>query len=372
VQRITPGSVLRRAAALTIVVGALAVAGSSSWALATPPTPTPTERAVGSSGERIAPRGRFTPLRSVPAGATVVHYGIEPVQAYDIDFDASTWSLNFTMWWRWRGDIDPVTTTVFDNASSPGSFFTMKYSYADADGRSTPTTLVTGERYQAADVQAQFTGNFRLQDYPLDAHDLEIRFQNDRYPLDLLVYLPDHGGRTAQRFLVPDWRTDAIEYGTYVNHTTTDFGDPTATGAYRRWSLGTYQIEVSRPRSHFVIGLLMPLCFVLAVVIAVLLMKAEHEASRLAIAATGLLTVIFLQQGYSNDLPPTAPVALMDKIYGLAFAVVFVVIARVIWETFQVFHHKRESHPYVRFDRSLAIALACVFAIGTALLVIAV
>ena len=53
-------------------------------------------------------------------------------------------------------------------------------------------------------------------------------------------------------------------------------------------------------------------------------MKAEHEASRLAIAATGLLTVIFLQQGYSNDLPPTAPVALMDKIYGLAFAVVFI------------------------------------------------
>ena len=79
--------------------------------------------------------------------------------------------------------------------------------------------------------------------------------------------------------------------------------------------------------------------------------------------ATALLTTVFLQLSSMDAVGQTSVLVLMDKIYGLGFAIVFIVIARVIWETFQVFHHKRESHPYVRFDRSLAIVLACAFAL---------
>jgi len=353
-----------------VVAGALGSTALAAGATGDGTVPAANER-LGSSGEQNVPRGRITPLRSVPPGAEVVHYGIEPIQAYSVDFDKSVWSLNFYMWWRWRGEIDPVATTVFDNATWPSSYFSITYSYTDGAGRPASTTLANGDHYQLAFVQAQFTSNFRMQRYPLDHHDLEIRFENTTYPSAQLVYVPDEGGRTGQRLHMPDWKVERVAYGAYVKHYSTDFGDPTATGEYRNWSLGTYQIEVSRPTSHFAIGLLLPLSLVLAVVIAVLLIKAEHESSRLAIAATGLLTVIFLQQGYDRDLPPTAPVVLMDKIYGLAFAIVFIVIARVIWETFQVFHHKRESRAYVRADRTLAIVLLAVFAIGTTLLVLA-
>lgn len=357
-------------AAVVVGIVAITVVGPASVGAASSNATIPVDPAHGASGEQIAPRGRLTPLRHIPAGAEVVHFGIEPIQAYGVNFDTNTWSCNFYMWWRWTGDIDPVQTTAFDNASSPASFFSITYSYVDAAGAEAPTTLSNGDHYQLAFIQAQFTDNFRLQQYPLDRHDLEMRFESTTYPSAQLVYVPDEGGRTSQRFLVPDWTTKRIAYGTYVKHYETDFGDPSASGEYKDWSLATYRIEVSRPHSHFVVALLLPLCFVLSVVISVLLLKAEHEASRLAIAATGLLTVIFLQQGYARDLPPTAPVVLMDKIYGLGFAVVFVVIARVIWETFQVFHHKRESHPYVRMDRVLAATLAVVFAVGATLIIL--
>ena len=134
--------------------------------------------------------------------------------------------------------------------------------------------------------------------------------------------------------------------------------------------MGTYTISIQRPLSHFLAKLLLPLIIAMAASIMVLLLKSEHEISRLAISGTGLLTLIFLQQGYSADLPPTVPLVMMDKFYALGYLVVLFTFGRIIWETTQVFHHKRAAENFILVDRVLAGVLAVIFLGGIAALIL--
>ena len=108
---------------------------------------------------------------------------------------------------------------------------------------------------------------------------------------------------------------------------------------------------VNRPVSHFLGKLLIPLMVVILAALSALMLKASNFDTRLALTGTGLLTLIFLQQGYSADLPNPVPFVLMDKIYALAYGAVLVTFFRVIWTTDRV--HRKE-HDEMRSSRVIA------------------
>ena len=96
---------------------------------------------------------------------------------------------------------------------------------------------------------------------------------------------------------------------------------------------------------------------VLLAAITSLFLKAGNFDTRLALTGTGLLTLIFLQQGYTAELPTPVPVVLMDKIYALAYAAVLITFFRVIWTTDRVHRKKEDEELFVHSDRRLAIIL---------------
>ena len=273
----------------------------------------------------IEPRGSFYRLKYVSKSAEIVYYGIEPEQAYDVSPNTDSWALNFYMWFRWKGPDDPSSTTAFDNATNASTRYTVKYSYTNGHGAETPIRVSDGFKYQLLYIQAGFSNNFDLSRYPLDTQGLSIEFENTTYDFRQMVYLPDPQRSFDQEFAVPDWTTKSITYASYVKHYHTDFGDTDLGVAYQNWSLGTYTITISRPITHFVAKLLLPLLVVIIAALMTLLLKSEHEISRLALSATALLALFFLQEGYSSDLPPTAPLVLMDKFYVLSYLLVLVV-----------------------------------------------
>lgn len=325
---------------------------------------------VPTRDQNIEPRGSFFRATRLPKTAEIVYYGIEPETAYDVSPNTDSWSLNFYMWFRWKGPHDPSTTTAFDNVTNASTRYVVKYSYTNAKGVETPIRLTSGYKYQLLYVQAGFSNDFNLSRYPLDTQNLAINFENTTYDFDQLVYLPDPGRSFDKEFDVPDWTTKDISYASYVKHYHTDFGDTDLSHAYKNWSLGTYVITISRPVSHFVGKLLFPLLVVIIAALMTLLLKSEHEISRIALSGTALLALFFLQQGYSADLPPTAPLVLMDKFYILSYALVLFVFIRIVWETTQVFHHKRDAKGLMTADRRIFVGLAILYVIGMALLII--
>ena len=219
-------------------------------------------------------------------------------------------------------------------------------------------------------IQAGFSNDFNLTRYPLDNQELEIRFESTTYAFNQLVFEPDPSAGKDTGFGVADWNTQGTSYRSYMKHYSTTFGNSDSGTQFQDWSLGTYTISIQRPLSHFLAKLLLPLIIAMAASIMVLLLKSEHEISRLAISGTGLLTLIFLQQGYSADLPPTVPLVMMDKFYALGYLVVLFTFGRIIWETTQVFHHKRAAENFILVDRVLAGVLAVIFLGGIAALIL--
>jgi hypothetical protein len=316
------------------------------------------------SSRDVVPRGETRSQGKAPKGAEVVYYGIEPVQVYGISLADDLWKANFWMWYRWKGPYDPTSSTTFNNSTNAETNFQVTYSYVDANGKQAPVTLANGYKYQLAYIQAGFANEFRLQRYPLDRQELAIRFENTTYPFSQLVYEPDPQRSFDQRFTVPSWLTTSLNYKSYVKHYTTNFGNADAAGPFQDWSLGTYSINIQRPVSHFIGKLLLPLLIVLTASILVLFLKTEHEISRLALTGTGLVTLIFLQTSYSTDLPPSAPLVLLDKVYIVGYLVVLSTFVRIVWETLEVSKNKREADRLQAVDRRIAIAIGICVALG--------
>jgi len=317
----------------------------------------------------IVPRGDTTKQGAPPKGAEVVYYGIEPVQVYGISLADDLWKANFWMWYRWKGPYDPVETTSFNNSTNADTNFQVTYSYVDGKGKPTPITLGNGYHYQLLYIQAGFANEFKLQRYPLDHQELAIRFENTTYAFSQLVYEPDPMRSSDQRFAVPSWLTTSLTYQSYMKHYTTDFGNADAAGPFQNWSLGTYSINIQRPVSHFVGKLLLPLLIVLTASVLVLFLKTEHEISRLALTGTGLVTLIFLQTSYSTDLPPSAPLVLLDKVYVVGYLVVLITFIRIVWETLEVSKNKREADHLQLVDRRIAIGIGCFVALSISCLI---
>jgi len=326
--------------------------------------------AKGQVAHDVVPRGETRIQGSVPAGAEVVYYGIEPVQAYGISLADDLWKANFWMWYRWKGNFDPVSTTTFDNSTNAETNFQVTYSYVDSKGNPKAVTLKNGYKYQLLYIQAGFANEFRLQRYPLDHQELAIRFENTTYPFSQLAYVPDPQRSLDQRFSVPSWLTTSLEYQSFVKHYTTDFGNADAAGPFQDWSLGTYSINIQRPVSHFIGKLLLPLLIVLTASVLVLFLKTEHEISRLALTGTGLVTLIFLQTSYSTDLPPSAPLVLLDKLYVVGYLVVLTTFIRIVWETLEVSKNKREADRLQAIDHWIALGIGLFVAVGLTIIIL--
>lgn len=305
-----------------------------------------------------------------PKSAEIVYVGIEPIQVDTVSLDTDTFQTSFYIWWRWRGSIDPCTTTDVLNSTSSSSNYVTLYSYTNAQGTETPIKLPDGYLYQTAKISVGVSDPFSIGRYPLDNQVLRIRIENNTYDYSQLVYLPDTGHISKQpSFEVAGWNLSGTSIGQYLHRYGTDFGLVGQSQASTRYSQLTYDIAVARPFSHFLMKLFLPMFVVLIAGLSALFVKADDFDVRLAMAGTGLLTLIFLQQGYSGDLPSTSPVVLMDEIYALAYAAVGLTFLRVVYTTTRLHHSRASAASFVMRDRLMAVSLATAFIVGSTLLV---
>jgi len=277
-------------------------------------------------------RGTFQSNDNIPDTAEIVKVGIEPVEIYSINAEAGTFNANFFIWWRWSGDRDPSTTTSFTNVTDAISTDFLKYAYVDENGKPSPSITITGDKYQSAYVRAEFTTKFPLKAFPLDKQLLQIRLENTSYTYNELVYKVDDAFISLDTTIPMDgWKPQEIRTGSYRHRYPTDFGD--IGDAFGDYSMLVYGIEVSRGGANFIIKLLLPLVAVILATLSALFVRQIASKSPLAIASTGLLTLVFTQQNYSQRLPENSPAVLMDKIYLIGYGVVLLVFARVVYRT---------------------------------------
>ena len=119
--------------------------------------------------------------------------------------------------------------------------------------------------------------------------------------------------------------------------------------------------------SYFYWKLLLPLIVVLCGSWIVLLLEPCQIDVRTGLPATALLTTVFLQQGYVDQLPQVGYLVLMDKFYVLAYLLLFITLIRIIY-TATAFDKKNThvGHTLMikRGDRVLLFSEIIVFVIA--------
>jgi hypothetical protein len=278
---------------------------------------------------------------------------------YDLNMDEHSFYADFYIWFKWKGDIDP-TGIEFVNSIEKWS---MAYIQS---GDSSNMTLSDGTNYRIYRAEGRFFHSFSLNRFPLDKHVLDIQIESPEHAADSLVYLPDTDAAAIRKTLkLVGWNMKGCLLESKIHDYGTDFGNPEENA--QRYSNLTYTVTLARPASYFLLKMLLPLLIVILVSIGALILHPTHIDTRSSLPIGGLLTAVFLQQSYSDALPDTGYMVLMDKIYLLSYLLISLVLLQVIRAGNDLMRGKPERQ-IIHRERRLAKIFLAAFALGVLIL----
>lgn len=288
-----------------------------------------------------------------------VRVGVYLMNLYDLNMDEHSFYADFYIWFKWKGDIDP-TEIEFVNSIEKWSMANIQ------SGDSSNMTLKDGTNYRIYRIEGRFFHSFSLNRFPLDQHTLDIQIESPEHPADSLIYLPDTDGAEIRRTLkLVGWEMKGCRLESKVHDYGTNFGNPEENAQH--YSNLTFSITLARPVSYFLLKMLLPLLIVMLVSIGALILHPIHIDMRSSLPIGGLLTAVFLQQSYSDALPDTGYMVLMDKIYLLCYVLISLVLLQVIRAGNDATRGKPE-HLIMRRERRLARLYFAIFAAGVLIL----
>ncbi len=299
-----------------------------------------------------------SPVKAQPQETQV---GFYLMNLYGLNMDEHSFYADFYVWFKWRGEIDP-TNIEFVNSIEKWSMATAGF-----DGDSTPVVLKDGTKYKIFRKEGRFFHAFSLNRFPLDKHTLDIQIENPEYPSDSLLYVPDTNAAIIRSTLnLVGWETRDCQLATRIHDYGSNFGNPEENA--QRYSNLSFNITLARPFSYFLLKMLLPLLVVMLVGIGALLLHPKHIDTRSSLPIGALLTAVFLQQSYSDALPDTGYMVLMDKIYLLSYALISLVLLQIIRSGNVTAKEKVGAKAIVRRERRLAAIYLAVFVLGVVVL----
>lgn len=282
-----------------------------------------------------------------------VELGIYPISIYDLDTSRNTYFIDFYLWVKWTGDIEPLQTLRFVNMVDEWDSLKEQLSAKH-------TVLPDGTKYQFLRIEGRFVHPFDFRHYPFDRQTLRILIEDEEHATDTLVYSIDQNNSRVDKDLqIAGWDIKNVSTEVTERHYDSNFG---VSGLDATYSVASFLVEIARPPSLFYWKLMTPLTIVLLAALSSLLLPTQQLDARAALVASGLLTAVFLQRTYLDNLPDIGYLVVMDQIYLLAYFVILVCLFRVAY-TFVMTRAADESAriPYVKADRIVMMALLLLF-----------
>jgi hypothetical protein len=256
---------------------------------------------------------------------SVVRTGLYLNNLYDLNMNAHSFYADFYIWFKWKGDFDP-TNVEFVNAIEKWSVTNNSF-----DGDSTTVHLKDGSNYRIFRIEGRFFHSFSLNRFPLDEHELDIQIENPDADKDSIIYLPDTSTIAASvrpTLNLVGWDQRGCHLLEKTHDYGSNFGNPEENA--HQYSNLTYTLTLGRPLSFFFLKMLLPLMIVMFMSLGALTLHPDHIDTRSSLPIGGLLTAVFLQQSYSDALPDSGYMVLMDKIYLLVYILTALVMLHVI------------------------------------------
>lgn len=269
-------------------------------------------RSIRRHQERLGGAASKTePARTPPAGhendePLTVQAGIYVDRIWGLNLAESTWSVDFFVWFSWRGDIDPGE------------------SFAVVDGEITTKNLVhkidkDGLHYARYRVIATITKHFNASRFPLDDHMLAIALEDTKLQSYQLHFLPDTANsKISSRVEVTGYRVAGSRMAVRPHGYQSAMGDPTLPTDHRAtYSQLVFAIDIVRPSAEIFTKLFLALYIAVGCSLLGLLLRSASEG--LAISGTALFIEIVNAEVVAPLIPETGHPTLADMIGNVGY-----------------------------------------------------
>jgi len=317
------GAGRRTAALLALIISLLVVIVGLNE-----PTPHQMDDTVGPAG----------PVGSVPYTLTV---GIYATNNHALDLAQPSFIGEGYLWMRWGANLQQFLEQA---DTSPDELLMLENQVERWDGielkaSDRPKQLDDGTYYQIYQYSSKFyIQNLTLRHYPFQALDLPIVIepndQTDQLLFRSLRLIPDvEDSKIGRNIGLPGFVTQGWSFKERRHRYGSDFGLDTALTDVppNDYSQLVFSVAYRRSLWASIWTMFQPLAVTLAVVILSPGLASNLWEVRLAIPTTVLLTLVFLQQGYKDQLPELPYLTYLDKIYAIAYLITLASFLLYLW-----------------------------------------
>jgi hypothetical protein len=310
---------------------------SSSRALTTDARRLPSDGWTSLRGQLLSERETTTDQQALEDAKFHIQAGVYATSTYDLDLSIPSYSANGYVWLRWD---EAMQQYLKDQDQSINERITLVNALlSDADPVLTPLApqpeqQADGSYYQLFTYLGRFyidKASFRHFPFVtvslplvLEMEDIDGSFDytNLRFEADV-----QNSGMGLFAGII-GWLNRGWSIAEYRHNYATNFG---LGGSADDYSLIVYDISFGTSAWSAFWRLMLPLLVVMAMVLLVFKVRADEQDARAGIPVTVLLTLVFLQQTYRDELPDLPFLTFLDQVYVVAYVVTLLAFVLVIY-----------------------------------------
>lgn len=290
-----------------------------------------------------------TALAAEPAAPRKVVVGTYVNQIHNIDLKGNQFSVDFYVWFRWRGDdLKPLDTFELTNGRITSKTGISKKQIGD-------------ESYAACRVVATVTKFWDVRRYPLDGHSLELVIEDSEHESHEMVFVADEAnGGLSPKVRAPGW--EVKKSGGHVVDQTyrTNYGDTsTPTGHESIYSSYLFDIDLERPGYGRFAKVFFALFIATLISWCAFWVRPKDSSPRVSLGVGATFAAAAVTLGINNGLPDTSAITLADKLVMLSFA--SILSSLVVTLTALALAAQGRDATQRRMDRACAVLFPAVY-----------
>lgn len=273
-------------------------------------------------------------------GLTQVRLGIFVDNVYGFDTATQSVAVEGSVWLTWPEGfqklLDAEAVTI-DQVLYPVNRVnswdaTMRLLYGK------PIRTPAGEYHQVVRFANRFyVSDLDLHRYPFERMEVPVIFGlstlSDSFGVNRVRLIADTPQSGVGPYIdILGYMTDSFQMREYIQRYPTGFGY-CRDGQKTSTEFSQVRLEIAYKKSGFaaVQQLILPLLVVMLMVLVSPNLGASLWDVRIAIPSTALLTLVFLQQGYRQNLPLLPYLTFLDQIYAACYIVTFALFVLFVW-----------------------------------------
>ena len=223
-----------------------------------------------------------------PSGGIIhVQAGVWIINIQKIDLEASTYRLDFYLWFKFNPQ--QITATEINQ-------------FEFANGDPNIKQIDANDSYIEYRVTGDFLRSFDFSLYPFESHDLTIELEHTNLANENLVYDIDPTSGMESTASVAGWNLGNMQSQVILH------SYPGQT-----FSRPIFTVTLSRPLISGVIKSVLPITIITAISLLAFVMAAEDYTQKMALGITTLLSATAFHLSLLSGIPPTGYLTFADQ-----------------------------------------------------------